>query len=82
MTDTATLEAGATRQISDKEATKVAVGALIGTAMEWYDFFLFSAAAALVFNVQYFAKPERHRGRDWHPSPPSAWDWWPAQLAA
>ena len=32
-----------------------AIGALIGTAMEWYDFFLFSAAAALVFNVQYFA---------------------------
>ncbi len=55
MNDTATLEAGATRQISDKEASKVAFGALIGTAMEWYDFFLFSAAAALVFNVQYFA---------------------------
>lgn len=49
-----TLESGATRQITDKEASKVAVGALIGTAMEWYDFFLFSAAAALVFNVQYF----------------------------
>jgi len=55
MNDTETLEAGATRQISDKEASKVAFGALIGTAMEWYDFFLFSAAAALVFNVQYFA---------------------------
>jgi MFS family permease len=49
------IEAGATRQISDKEATKVAMGALVGTAMEWYDFFLFSAAAALIFNVQYFA---------------------------
>ncbi|ASN38330.1 MFS transporter [Paeniglutamicibacter terrestris] len=55
MTHTGTLEAGATRQISDKEATKVAIGALIGTAMEWYDFFLFSAAAALIFNVQFFA---------------------------
>ncbi len=48
------VEAGATRTITDKEATKVAIGALIGTAMEWYDFFLFSAAAALIFNVQYF----------------------------
>jgi MFS family permease len=48
------VEANATRQITDKEATKVAIGALIGTAMEWYDFFLFSAAAALIFNVQYF----------------------------
>ena len=49
------LEAGATRQISEEEARKVTLGALLGTAMEWYDFFLFSAAAALVFNVQYFA---------------------------
>lgn len=54
MNQTSSLEAGATQQISDKEATKVAIGALIGTAMEWYDFFLFSAAAALVFNVQFF----------------------------
>ncbi|MCI4658573.1 MFS transporter [Cryobacterium zhongshanensis] len=53
-TEVTNVEAGATRQITDKEATKVAMGALIGTAMEWYDFFLFSAAAALVFNVQYF----------------------------
>ena len=52
---TGTLEAGATRTISEKEANKVVTGALIGTAMEWYDFFLFSAAAALVFNVQFFA---------------------------
>ncbi|MDJ1370764.1 MFS transporter [Gulosibacter molinativorax] len=51
---TASIEYGATKQISTKEANKVAIGALIGTAMEWYDFFLFSAAAALVFNVQYF----------------------------
>lgn len=54
----ATLEAGATRQISDKEATKVAMGALVGTAMEWYDFFLFSAAAALIFNVQYYTSQD------------------------
>ncbi|MCG2624333.1 MHS family MFS transporter [Arthrobacter sp. I2-34] len=55
MSQTLNLEAGATRSITDKEAMKVSIGALIGTAMEWYDFFLFSAAAALVFNVQYFA---------------------------
>lgn len=52
---TATIEYAATNQLSEKEANKVVVGALIGTAMEWYDFFLFSAAAALVFNVQFFA---------------------------
>ncbi|MBO0897287.1 MFS transporter [Arthrobacter sunyaminii] len=54
MTQPLNLEAGATRTLTDKEAMKVSVGALIGTAMEWYDFFLFSAAAALIFNVQYF----------------------------
>jgi MFS family permease len=35
-------------------ARKVAIAAFVGTAMEWYDFFLFTTAAALVFNVQYF----------------------------
>ncbi len=48
------IEAGTTRTLTDKEASKVAIGALVGTAMEWYDFFLFSAAAALIFNVHYF----------------------------
>lgn len=51
---TAAIEYGATHELSVKDANKVALGALIGTALEWYDFFLFSAAAALVFNVQYF----------------------------
>lgn len=54
-TTTTNIEVGATQSLSTKDANKVALGALIGTAMEWYDFFLFSAAAALVFNVQFFA---------------------------
>jgi metabolite-proton symporter len=33
---------------------RVALASFIGTAIEWYDFFLFGAAAALVFNVQFF----------------------------
>ncbi|MCZ4521565.1 MFS transporter [Rhodococcus ruber] len=33
---------------------RVAMAAFVGTAMEWYDFFLFTTAAAIVFNVQYF----------------------------
>ena len=52
---TSTIEYGATKALSEKDANKVVLGALIGTAMEWYDFFLFSAAAALVFNVHFFA---------------------------
>lgn len=34
----------------EKEARKVAFGAFVGTALEWYDFFLFGTAASLVFN--------------------------------
>lgn len=51
---TATIEYSAVQELSTADANKVAVGALVGTALEYYDFFLFSAAAALVFNVQYF----------------------------
>lgn len=53
-TNTTTIEYNATHELSTKDANKVTLGALIGTALEWYDFFLFSAASALVFNVQYF----------------------------
>ncbi len=53
-TTASALEYDATQELSVKDANKVAFGALIGTALEWYDFFLFSAAAALIFNVQYF----------------------------
>ncbi|MFT4232589.1 MAG: MFS transporter [Leucobacter sp.] len=52
--NTSAIEYDATHELSVEDANKVALGALIGTALEWYDFFLFSAAAALVFNVQYF----------------------------
>lgn len=41
--------------VSSLETTKkVALAAFVGTAMEWYDFFLFTTAAALVFNAQFF----------------------------
>ena len=33
---------------------KVVTAGLIGTTIEWYDFFLYGAAAALVFNVVFF----------------------------
>ena len=35
---------------------KVAVASLIGTAIEWYDFFLYGTSAALVFNKLFFPK--------------------------
>jgi len=46
----------ATTPVIDEKVTKrVALGALVGTALEWYDFFLFTTASALVFNIQFFA---------------------------
>jgi metabolite-proton symporter len=35
---------------------KVAAASFIGTAIEWYDFFLYGTAAALVFNKLFFPK--------------------------
>lgn len=34
--------------------TRVAIASLIGTSIEWYDFFLYGTAAALVFNTLFF----------------------------
>lgn len=43
-------------QLSLRDARKVAVAALVGTAMEWYDYYLFGLAAALVFNRLFFTE--------------------------
>ncbi|MEU0492343.1 MFS transporter [Nocardiopsis sp. NPDC006139] len=40
--------------VSGKEAGRIAFAAFVGTALEWYDYFLFGTAAALVFNRLYF----------------------------
>lgn len=40
--------------VTDAEARTVAFGGLVGTAMEWYDFYLYGFAAALVFNKLFF----------------------------
>ena len=37
-----------------KSMRKVALTALTGTSLEWYDFFLYATAAALVFPVAFF----------------------------
>ncbi|MEV4703415.1 MFS transporter [Actinoplanes sp. NPDC049316] len=37
---------------------KVVFAALIGTAVEWYDFFLYGSAAALVFGTLFFPKSD------------------------
>lgn len=40
--------------VTDKQARTVAFGAFVGTALEWYDFFLYGTAASLVFNRLFF----------------------------
>ena len=60
---------------------KVVAASMIGTTIEWYDFFLYGSAAALVFGKLFF--PEgRPADRDacW-PSPPMRWGSWPGRWA-
>ena len=40
--------------VSGKDAGKIARAAFVGTALEWYDYYLFGTAAALVFNRLFF----------------------------
>jgi MHS family shikimate/dehydroshikimate transporter-like MFS transporter len=48
-------EAGATEGTTGpRELRRVVFGALVGTALEWYDFFIYGTAAALVFGRLFF----------------------------
>lgn len=47
---------GAPPTVSGKDAGKIARAAFVGTALEWYDYYLFGTAAALVFNRLFFTE--------------------------
>ena len=53
-------EAGRTTSVSGDEAGRgrqirlAAVASVIGTSIEWYDFFLYGTAAAIVFPAVFF----------------------------
>ncbi|MEU0507669.1 MFS transporter [Amycolatopsis sp. NPDC006125] len=42
------------QQAARVNPARVAFASFVGTAIEWYDFFLFGSAATLVFNTQFF----------------------------
>jgi metabolite-proton symporter len=42
------------QQATRQQLTRAVVASTIGTSIEWYDFFLYGSAAALVLNTQYF----------------------------
>ncbi|MER5388954.1 MFS transporter [Saccharopolyspora sp. NPDC002686] len=41
-------------RVTDAEARRIAFAAFVGTALEWYDYFLYGTAASIVFNRLYF----------------------------
>src|SRR5580765_6142397 len=43
-----------TSEHQPSSVTKVIVASLVGTSLEWYDFFIYGTAAALVFNKIFF----------------------------
>ncbi len=45
-----------------RDLRRVIVASLIGTTIEWYDFFLYGTAAALVFNKLFFPKADALTG--------------------
>jgi MFS family permease len=47
---------GGTKTVSGADASRIAWAAFVGTALEWYDYFLFGTAAALVFNRLFFTE--------------------------
>src|SRR3990170_1534711 len=46
--------APATAVSKSAQASRVAVASAIGTTIEWYDFFIYGTAAAVVFAPQFF----------------------------
>ncbi|SCX32478.1 MFS transporter [Mycolicibacterium fluoranthenivorans] len=57
----ATSSAAATRSVGAPR--RAAIASLVGTTIEWFDFFIYGLAAALVFGDLFFASVDEHSGR-------------------
>jgi metabolite-proton symporter len=55
---TAAARLGGERQGDSQSLRQVALASFIGTTIEWYDFFLYGTAAALIFNDLFFPNAE------------------------
>jgi metabolite-proton symporter len=58
MSTPATGRQPASSQASETSIVKVVFASLVGTAVEWYDFFLYGSAAALVFGALFFPESD------------------------
>jgi len=54
--------AAALPKTGPRELRRVVFGSVVGTALEWYDFFIYGTAAALVFRTVFFPKAEARTG--------------------
>lgn len=47
------------RHSGEASIRQIAAASLVGTVVEWYDFFLYGTMAALVFNKEFFPASTR-----------------------
>ena len=48
--------------VTRQQLTRAVIASTVGTSIEWYDFFLYGSAAALVLNQQFFPNVDRTSG--------------------
>ena len=53
---------GSAKPPDPSKLRRVVAGATVGTALEWYDFFIYGTAAALVFGDLFFSDPSPGAG--------------------